>query len=272
MKKKLLYVVTAAALSTSLLVGCGSSSKTAETGSKPADSTSTANTTTKAYKDGTYKATYDFLDGHGWKPQLEIEIKDGKIAKVVYDSANAEGKLKTKDDAYNKLMKSKSNTSPAEYSPKLQDALVKSQDYTKVDTVTGATESSEEFKALAAAALAKAEKGDTSAAVLQMNATYTAKEKDLDKYGYKGELSITYKDGKIDKVTFEELDKDGKKKSDNIDYNTKMKAASKINAKEAYDKLIQGVISTGKVDTVTGATGIATKFKTLYEEALKMRK
>lgn len=272
MKKKLLYVVIAAALSTSLLVGCGSSSKTTETGSKPADSSSSANTAAKTYKDGTYKATYDFLDGHGWKPQIEIEVKDGKITKVVYDSVNAEGKLKTKDDAYNKLMKSKSNTSPAEYSPKLQDSLVKSQDSTKIDTVTGATESSEEFKALAAAALAKAEKGDTSATVLTMNATYTAKEKDFDKFGYKAELSITYKDGKIDKVAFEELDKDGKKKSENKDYNTKMKAAAKINAVEAYDKLVKGVMSTGKVDTVTGATEISNKFKTLYDEALKMRK
>lgn len=272
MKNKLLYMVIAAALSTSLLVGCGSSSKTDETDSKPSDSSSSANTVAKTYRDGTYKATYDFLDGYGWKSQIEIEVKNAKITKVLYDSVNTEGKLKTKDEAYNKLMKSKSNTSPAEYSPKLQDSLVKSQDATKVDTVTGATDSSEEFKVLAAAALAKAEKGDNSATVLPMNDTYTAKEKDFDKYGYKGELSITYKDGKIDKVTFEELDKDGKKKSENTDYNTKMKAVSKIDAKEAYDKLVKGVMSNGKVDTVTGATATSTKFSALYKEALKMRK
>ncbi|MGY0374301.1 FMN-binding protein [Clostridium sp. JNZ J1-5] len=267
--KKVICLVATAVLATSILAGCGNSSKPTDTKPKTEEN---SNKAAKSYTDGTYKASYDHIDGHGWKPQIEIQIKDKKISKVVFDYVNPEGKLKTQDENYNKAMKDKSKTSPAEYSPQLGDNLVKTQDIDKVDVVTGATHSSENFKALAKAALANAEKGVSTPAILAMNDTYTASEKDFDSHGWKGQVSITYKDGKIEKVEFDELNKEGKKKSEDEKYNSDMKAKSKISAKEAMDKLEEAAMTSGKADTVTGATGTSAKFKALYEEALKMRK
>ena len=113
-------------------------------------------------KDGTYKAAYDNFDSHGWKATVQIDVKDGKIAACTFDYVNKDGKLKTQDADYNSSMKAQNGTSPAEYSPKLAQSLVDAQDIAKVDSVTGATSSSNNFKTLAAAALEKAKTGDTS--------------------------------------------------------------------------------------------------------------
>ena len=59
-------------------------------------------------------------------------------------------------------MEAKTKTYPEKYSQELNDKLVEVQDVSKVDTVSGATGSTEEFKALAKAALEAATKGDTN--------------------------------------------------------------------------------------------------------------
>lgn len=255
--KKIVSLLMATALSLSVFAGCGKA-KTSDAG--------------KAYVDGTYKATYDYIDGHGWKPQIEIVIKDKKISKVTFDYVNPEGKLKTQDEGYNTTMKKISGTSPKEYSPKLGEALVEKQDVDKVDTVTGATHSTENFKNLAKAALAKAEKGDKTEAVLSMDDTYTAKEEKPDQYGWTAQVSITYKDGKITKVEYEELNKDNQKKTEDKKYNDDMKAKSGISLVEAAEKLSKDYMEKGTVDTVAGATGTTAKFKALVEQAKAMRK
>lgn len=255
--KKILSLAVSAVLAVSVLAGCSSATSSKTSG--------------KEYKDGTYKATYDYMDGKGWKPQVEIVVKGKKIDKVTFDYVNAKGDLKSKDATYNEKMKAVAKTNPAEYCPKFGESLVKTQDVDKVDAITGATHSFENFKALAKAALAKAEKGDTSATTLVMNDTYTASAADFDQYGWKAQVSITYKDGKITAVKYDEVNKDKKLKSEDKDYNDKMKAASKISAAEAYAKLSENAMN-NKFDTVAGATSTSKTFKTLYDQAVAMRK
>ncbi|WP_251862373.1 hypothetical protein [Clostridium sp. Marseille-Q2269] len=57
-----------------------------------------------ALKDGVYKSEFSKLDSKGWKAQLSIEVKDGKIISSNYDYVNKDGKLKTQDEDYNKKM------------------------------------------------------------------------------------------------------------------------------------------------------------------------
>ncbi|MGV2687052.1 FMN-binding protein, partial [Clostridium perfringens] len=125
------------ALATTVFVGCGDKKEEAkkETG----------------LKNGTYKSESE-ADDRGYKGAIEIEVKDGKIAKVKYDEANDKGS-KLADEGYNKTMKEKSKTNPTEAFPKLEASLVEKQDASKVDVVTGATKSSEQFKTLAEKAL-----------------------------------------------------------------------------------------------------------------------
>lgn len=119
------------------------------------------------YKDGTYKATYKDFDEHGWKAFTEVTIKENKITDVVFDYVNEEGELKSEDEEYNALMKDTSGTSPEEFSPALAEDLVAKQDVKKVDTITGATASVDNFKKLAEAALNNAKSGKTEEAIIE---------------------------------------------------------------------------------------------------------
>lgn len=268
--KKILSAVVALLLIASLAAGCG---KTTTPSSSTNQSSNTENSI--QYVDGTYKASFDYVDGHGWKPFLEVEVKDKKIVKVNFDYINPDGKLKSQDENYNKAMKAKAGTSPAEYTVKFNEGLVKTQNIDKVETVSGATHSFENFKQLAKALLDKAAKGDKSETVLFMNDTYTASDKDFDQYGWKAQVSITYENGKITKVVYEEFNKDGKKKSEDEQYNSQMKAKSGITMAEAAKKLADSLAASGdisKVDAVTGATATTAKFKELAQQAMSMRK
>lgn len=158
-KKRILGIVAASMLSFSILSGCGAKTTTAP-----------AATNDSKYKDGTYKAEYDKLDSHGWKAVISIVTKDGKITETKFDYVDKDGKLKSQNDAYNKAMLAKNKTNPAKYTVELDKQLVDKQDITKIDAITGATDSSNNFKALGKAALDKAAKGDTATAVLPLPA------------------------------------------------------------------------------------------------------
>lgn len=230
----------------------------------------------KTYVDGTYKATYDYIDSHGWKSFVEVTIKGDKITAAKFDYINPAGKLKSKDAKYNKSMKaaSKTKTYPALYTLALKNSLIKTQNIGKVDSITGATTSSNNFKTLAKVALANAKKGNKTPAILVWNDTYTATEAAFDSHGWKGQVSLTYAGGKLTKVDFDELDKDGKKKSEDTAYNDRMRKASKnsMDVKQAIPVLTKAYLETGKADVVTGATSASGVFKTLVEKAAAMRK
>ncbi|MCT3303100.1 FMN-binding protein [Lactiplantibacillus pentosus] len=112
-------------------------------------------------KDGTYKLNEKNYS-HGYKVTFAITVKDNKIIKSEYNQVNKNGKSKVDDAAYNKQMKKVAKTNPKTYQPALNKSLVKSSDPTKVDVVTGATESSNTFILYAEQLQNAAQKGDTN--------------------------------------------------------------------------------------------------------------
>ncbi|MBZ9687685.1 hypothetical protein G9F72_015235 [Clostridium estertheticum] len=111
----------------------------------------------------------------------------------------------------------------------------------------------------------------TPAVVETKPETFTATAPKFDDRGWKGEVSVTYTDGKISKVEYMEVNKDGKKKSEDPAYE-QMKKTTGVSPAEAYAKLTETALKEDKAVTVTGATGISTTFKTLYEQAKAMKK
>lgn len=100
------------------------------------------------YKDGLYKAAEKDFDDHGWKAMGAVIIKDGKISAAFFDQINKEdGHYKSTDTEYAKNMEAKSGTTPNKAVEALTKSLLDKQDST-VDKVTGATGTSEVFKAL----------------------------------------------------------------------------------------------------------------------------
>lgn len=253
MKRALVSALVVSLLGVVFLVGCGGSQG--------------------QYKNGTYTATYNGFDDHGWKPQLSVTISGGKVGSVTFDYVNPNGGLKTQDQGYASAMKKQAGTTPSESASTLQKELVAKQ-AAGVDSVTGATEASSQFNAMADAVLAQAKSGDTKQIVLQMNTTYTAAVKDFDSHGWKGQIAVTIENGKITAVKYDEINKDKVLKTTDADYAKNMSAKTHVTPAEAYGKLEQQLVTTqnpSEVDVVTGATEGSHTFIELAKQALAKR-
>ncbi|AQP53910.1 hypothetical protein CBF34_05240 [Vagococcus penaei] len=172
--KKLISSVTLLALSTLVLAACGdkkddkkdegtkaSSSEVVKTESSESKTSDSKSTAKAELKDGEYTLE-EKNENNGYRTVFTIVVKDGKIAESKYDNINKDGKSKTGDAEYNKMMKEKSGTSPDIFIPELNKALEEAQDPDVVDVVSGATHSSNSFKDYAKQLVAAAEKGDTA--------------------------------------------------------------------------------------------------------------
>ena len=119
----------------------------------PAAEPTTAPAAESGLKDGSYTAAQDKYDDYGWKGQITVEVKDGKISTVDFDYINKDNKLKSQDQGYIKAMADKTKVDLAKAMEELEGKLVGAQEVAAVDAVTGATTTSNDFNALAAKAL-----------------------------------------------------------------------------------------------------------------------
>lgn len=123
-------------------------------------------------QNGSYSVTFDDFDSTGWKAYLVLHVKNQKIENVEYDyigsSANG-GILKSEDSSYAEAMFSVAGTKPELYIRQLVESLLTHQDPDKIETVSGATTSTKDFKRFAELAIEAAKKGDTSPIIVSQN-------------------------------------------------------------------------------------------------------
>lgn len=266
-KVKVLAVILTLVMSIGLLSSCAK--KTTNVNPTPSNDP----TTTGVYKDGTYKATYDRNDVRNWRAFVEITVKDGKISEAKYDYTNDKGEIRTDNKGYTDAFKAANKYTPKEGFDELVKRLITAQDAEKVDTLTGATHSTKNFKQLAAAALDNAKKGDTTEAVvpLYQDGIYKVAFDNFDAHGWKGQIELEIKDHKISNVVFDYVNKDGKLKTKDEGYKAAMEPVSGTYPAKYIPELQQSlldkqIIST--VDAIAGATASSNDFKSLVEFAL----
>ncbi|WP_262315687.1 extracellular electron transfer flavoprotein PplA [Lacticaseibacillus parakribbianus] len=84
-------------------------------------------------------------------------------------------------------------------------------------------------------------------------------------HGYKVEMSMTVADGKVSDTSYDYVDKDGKSKQDDKDYESSMKAKSGTGPKEYIpelnDSFKKNGSNVGAIDVVSGATESSQSFK-----------
>ena len=113
------------------------------------------------YKDGTYQLETLNYD-HGYHQVYTLTIKNGKISDLKYDQVNKKGQSKTQNASYEKQMKKYSKVGPKEYIKKLRKEFLDNDgDMEKVQVVSGATESSNDFITYVSQLLNAAQKGNT---------------------------------------------------------------------------------------------------------------
>ena len=95
-------------------------------------------------KDGTYKLVSE-ADKRGWHVEFTITVEGGKITKSDYDNLNDKGERKSANAEYEKAMKDKVGTGPAEYFKAYNEGLVAKQNPSDVEVVSGATNAHTSF-------------------------------------------------------------------------------------------------------------------------------
>ncbi|MBW4803042.1 extracellular electron transfer flavoprotein PplA [Loigolactobacillus coryniformis] len=252
----------------------------ADSSSSSAESSSVTEkkvTAGKTMKAGTYKLEEKNFS-HGYKVKMSMTVgNDGKITNTSYDYVDKDGNSKTKDADYEKSMKAKSGVGPAEYIPQLNDSFKKNgSDTGAIAVVSGATESSNDFKNYAQQLVQAAQAGDTKTIVVNngkkmKNGTYKLAEQNY-LHGYRMKMAITVKNGKITKSNMDYVNKNGKSKTKDAAYEKSMKSKVKVGPKEYIpdlNKALKGKTATTyqNVKVVSGATESSNTFK-LYSAQL----
>lgn len=275
--KRFIALFSVLILTLALIAGCGGQQQPQQPAEQPQQQEETqppAEEQETSLKDGVYTAEEAQFDDHGWKAITTVVVKDGKIANVFYDEINQDNQIKSLDQDYATNMKEKSGVTPLDAVTKLTASLVEKQDPEKVDSVSGATGTTDKFKTMVAEAL-KDSPEEKGAGGLY-DGIYKAEAKDFDDHGYKAYATIIVKDGKISNAYYDYLTKDtGTYKSRDEEYQKNMKDKSGVSSNEAIESLINSLITKqdpGQVDAVTGATGTSTEFKELMSEALSYAK
>ena len=100
---------------------------------------------------------------------------------------------------------------------------------------------------------------------------YKSEAKDFDKRGWKVFLDLTVKDGKIESANFDYINKEGKLKSEDVEYNKTYRQVSKIDVPELKEIFSEELVETQNpeaIDNVAGATESLVQFKLLTKEAI----
>lgn len=120
----------------------------------------------KGMKDGYYTAEMAEFH-HGWKEYLCIQVKKGKVVSAEYNARNASGFIKAWDNSYMKNMLQEKGTYPNKYTREYVQQLMEGQDGGKVDAISGASSSGENFTKLVQVVLQQAEKGDSNTRIVK---------------------------------------------------------------------------------------------------------
>lgn len=95
--------------------------------------------------------------------------------------------------------------------------------------------------------------------------TYTAKMASADEHGWTEMLTLTVKNGAIVEADCDAINADGKRKSEDEEYNKTMESfGSETKPSKFYPELEQGLVNTQKVDAVAGATTSSDAMEKLY--------
>lgn len=275
--RKIVYSVGAVTLSALMLSACSTTAKDSSSNSSSSvKSSKTVQKTKKPgkkiagadLKDGTYKLVEDNYD-HGYKVEMSMTVKNGKVTDTKYDQVNKDGKSKAKDSSYEKQMKKYAKVGPKEYISTLNKEWSANADNPEnVQAVSGATNSSYTLKNYVNQLTQAAQTGNTKTIHIAnkgkyKDGTYKLEEKNYT-HGYRQVFTLVIKDGKIDKLTYDQINKDGKSKTKDAKYEKQMKKYAKVGPKEYIPKLMEEFEKSNgdmeKVQVVSGATETSNEF------------
>lgn len=248
----------------------------------------------QSYADGVYFAQEHAFGKTGWKYQVVLEVKGGKVVKASWNGVNNLGQPDKKtvaaSGAYGMVKVSALKKEWHEQAAVVEDYLVRTQDlgfskYTNAagntDAISGASIMVKEFFVLANEALAA---GPVAKGSYAKDGWYYASAQDFDRSGWKANALVTVVNGRVVDAIWNGISSDRKKKSKLVEaaagrYGMAKAAAQgewHLQAERAAAALVRAqnpasiaVKADGKTDAVTGVSITVSEFYTLAAEALK---
>lgn len=248
-------------------------------------------------KDGKYFAQQDGFGSSGWKSQVVLEVKGGKITAANWNGvSNIAGAMDKKayDKAgnYNMVKFGKAQAEWYQQAEKVEQYLVKTQDYKfnkysdaegHTDAISGASIHVKEFFDLAQKALAA---GPVAKGSYAKDGWFYAEQTDFDKNsGWKDTVLLTVVNGRIVDVVWNGISNDKTKKSkivESVSGNYNMVKFGKAQAEwheqaakaqaallAAQDPAKIAVKADGKTDAISGVSIAVAPFLQLAANALK---
>ncbi|MBD5429761.1 FMN-binding protein [Lactobacillus sp.] len=235
--RKIIYSVSAVALSAVMLSACSnSSSKSSDSSSAKSSkveksSSSTKKTTSKKVagadlKDGKYRLLENDVED-GYRVEMSMIVKGGKVIKTTYKELDKNGKtLITKETK--QLNK---------------DWAANANDPRWIDSVKKDVDGAHRLQNYAVQLFSAAQKGKTSTIHIKNtdkyhDGTYKLTEKNPNKNGYRQTYVLVIKNGKVSSLTYDQIDKDGKSIKTSTNY-TKNDGVNSATPKKYMTKLMQ---------------------------------
>lgn len=259
--RKVIYGVSAIALSAVMLSACSNnSSKSSDSSSakssKVEKSSSTTKKTTKKVagadlKDGNYQLSEDGIED-GYQVQMSMTVKNGKVTKTNYKQLDKNGKaLSTKE--IKQLNK---------------DWAANANNPEWIESVKNDVDGANRMQNYAIQLFSAAQKGKTSTIHVKNTAkyhdgTYKLTEKNPNKNGYRQTYVLVIKNGKVNSLTYDQIDKNGKSIKTSTDY-TKKDGVNSATPKKYMTKLMEELkdedYDINDVEVVPGAVQASNEF------------
>jgi len=246
-------------------------------------------------KDGKYFAQDTAFASTGWKDQVVLEVKGGKISSVNWNGVGNLGQADKKTVAVAGAYGMKKVAKQGEWdvqAKNVEDFLVKVQDISKItlndkgktDAITGASMTVSGFVDLVKKALAA---GPVAKGMHAKDGWYYASAADFDTSGWKSNVLATVVNGTVVDVLWNGISKDTKKKSKLVEALTGKYGMGKVaklgewnvQADKVQATLLQvqdpakvAVNAKGKADAITGVSITVADFFALSAEALNKAK
>lgn len=209
-------------------------------------------------KDGTYSASSVHYGTFGFKKKITIGVHDGIISEVNFSEYNKDGVLK-EDLEGSKRPWSGCQYAYDELKPILYENTILTQG-TRIDTVTGATKTSEDYKKLLDVALKEAQSGrNLNQEVDTFNDTYTVLG-ELDPLTQtREELVAEYSNGELTSIEVREYSPVSDTRRTTNDYSNLID----LSLKEKSDENVSS--STTSTELLTRYNNLLTKLRELRE-------
>lgn len=156
------------------------------------------------YHDGTFKAATRYYDGNGYGQVLQVLVKNGTITKVSYREINGDGLERSAIEGNDTSWEGLSPLNLGSLYSKLYNDFLMNQSTTDLNTISGATKTSNTFKRLSQSALKAATENDLTLQLIETETSYTSKSR-IDEKERQGILIAKFSGDKLVALTFDEI-------------------------------------------------------------------